>query len=154
MPAVSNLMLVFVAIALVPFALAVHRRRQHVRRSAQQARERLHALFTRFVAAVRDGSASECDVERFLIETVEVNALFYGGTLPRLRLALHDEALRLIRLEAAVDDLRGRPELRAAIVGDCKEKRAWFATIADAIDTLFDEPRIAPLDRFNRAIGA
>ena len=96
----------------------------------------------------------EADITRFLADTADVEALCYGSAVPRLRLELHDRALRLSRLGTALEQGWGGAGRRAVIADGCEEHRAWFAEIARSLDTQFDKRRVAPIDRFSRAIRA
>ena len=144
----------FIVFTLLALLLVGCRRERDVLRRRNAARERLRERFTHFVGANRHRSVTEGEIERFLRDTAEVNALFGGTALPSVRLELHDHALRLCRLCVAVEEGWGGAGERERLVEGCEEWRAWFARVAPSIDPLFEEGRSAPLERFNRVIRA
>ena len=132
--------------------LGARTRRRTASRHAE--RERLHRRFTDFVDANAARPMEEADIDRFLADTAGTEALCHGGAIPRLRLEMHDRALRLSRLGTALEQGWGGVERRAVIADGCEEHRAWFAEIARSLDARFDERRVAPIERIGRAIRA
>jgi len=100
-------------------------------------RHQLQSVFVRFVAANQVEAASHPLMDLFLEDTSDVDLLFPGSELPRLRLELHAQATELRRLEDSLDTGELDIESRSGIMEACREKRTWFNQQAHALDGMF-----------------
>lgn len=150
------------AMATVTLASGLRVKRSSATRHAR--RVQIIRLFARFASANLEARATPPLVERFLEDTADTAALFPIGTMPLLRLELYDQAVRLGRLSASLDEDGLGVGRRPAIIEGCEEKRAWFeqvgasleALLAAEIDTVPDLRDLCSegMRLFNRAIRA